>query len=198
MARAYSQDLRERVVEAGMSGLSARQAAARFGVGVSTAIASGPPGPRGRVDRTAAGPAQGLKARCSCRLPARVNCRDTAHQPARAAGPPGGGKGVSAGVGTLWRFFAARAITFKKKPPTRPSRTGPTSAPRVRRGLRISSISTRPGWCSLMRPASRQRWPVCAGAVLVASACAHRFPTVIGERRPSWRACACRASARPW
>ena len=39
MARAYSQDLRERVVEAGMSGLSARQAAARFGVGVSTAIA---------------------------------------------------------------------------------------------------------------------------------------------------------------
>ena len=39
MARAYSQDLRERVVEAGLGGLSARQAAERFGVGVSTAIA---------------------------------------------------------------------------------------------------------------------------------------------------------------
>ena len=38
MARAYSQDLRERVLTATASGTSARQAAERFGVGVSTAI----------------------------------------------------------------------------------------------------------------------------------------------------------------
>ena len=38
MARAYSQDLRERVLEAAAKGVSARQAAERFGVGVSTAI----------------------------------------------------------------------------------------------------------------------------------------------------------------
>ena len=38
MARAYSQDLRERVLEAAAKGMSARQAAERFGVGVSTAI----------------------------------------------------------------------------------------------------------------------------------------------------------------
>ena len=38
MARAYSQDLRERVLEAAAKGLSARQAAERFGVGVATAI----------------------------------------------------------------------------------------------------------------------------------------------------------------
>ena len=35
MARAYSQDLRERVIDAGTS---ARQAAERFGIGVATAI----------------------------------------------------------------------------------------------------------------------------------------------------------------
>ena len=35
MARAYSQDLRDRVIDAGMS---ARQAAERFGIGVATAI----------------------------------------------------------------------------------------------------------------------------------------------------------------
>jgi transposase len=35
MARAYSQDLRDRVVD---SGASARQAAERFGIGVATAI----------------------------------------------------------------------------------------------------------------------------------------------------------------
>ena len=38
MARAYSQDLRERVLSATAAGTSARQAAERFGVGVSTAI----------------------------------------------------------------------------------------------------------------------------------------------------------------
>jgi transposase len=38
MARAYSQDLHERVLEAATGGLSARQAAEGFGVGVSTAI----------------------------------------------------------------------------------------------------------------------------------------------------------------
>jgi len=38
MARALSEDLRSRVLQASSDGLSARQAAARFGVGVSTAI----------------------------------------------------------------------------------------------------------------------------------------------------------------
>lgn len=38
MARALSDDLRSRVLQASSDGLSARQAAARFGVGVSTAI----------------------------------------------------------------------------------------------------------------------------------------------------------------
>ncbi len=38
MARAYSQDLRDRVLKAVAAGLSARQAAARYQVGVATAI----------------------------------------------------------------------------------------------------------------------------------------------------------------
>lgn len=38
MARALSDDLRVRVLEASRGGLSARQAASRFGVGISTAI----------------------------------------------------------------------------------------------------------------------------------------------------------------
>ena len=45
MGRAYSMDLRERVVAAvAQEGLSRRQAAARFGVSDSTAINSGPSG----------------------------------------------------------------------------------------------------------------------------------------------------------
>ena len=38
MARAYSQDLRDRVIDASLAGLPARRAAARFGVGIATAI----------------------------------------------------------------------------------------------------------------------------------------------------------------
>jgi transposase len=38
MARALSNDLRSRVLQAPSDGLSARQAAIRFGVGISTAI----------------------------------------------------------------------------------------------------------------------------------------------------------------
>jgi transposase len=38
MARAYSQDLRDRVIDVALSGLPARQAAVRFGVGIATAI----------------------------------------------------------------------------------------------------------------------------------------------------------------
>ena len=39
LARAYGEDLRERVLDAAAEGASARASAARFGVGVSTAIA---------------------------------------------------------------------------------------------------------------------------------------------------------------
>lgn len=35
-------------------------------------------------------------------------------------------EGLSVGIGTLWRFFDRRGITWKKKQRTRPSRTGRT------------------------------------------------------------------------
>ena len=36
-------------------------------------------------------------------------------------------RGLAVGYGTLWRFFARRRITRKKRPHTRPSKTGRTS-----------------------------------------------------------------------
>lgn len=38
MARSYSQDLRNRVIDAAFSGKSVRGSAAHFGIGVATAI----------------------------------------------------------------------------------------------------------------------------------------------------------------
>jgi transposase len=36
-------------------------------------------------------------------------------------------RGVAVGYGTVWRFFARRRITRKKRRPTPPNRTGPIS-----------------------------------------------------------------------
>ena len=116
MARAYSQDLRERVIDAALSGPSLRQAAARFDIGVSTVI--------GWVGRL----------------------RDSGEDSARPQGRPRGLKldphkdfllplieaepdmtiekmgrrlledrGVKASVGTIWTFLARCRLTFKKK-----------------------------------------------------------------------------------
>lgn len=128
MARAYSQDLRDRVLAAAADGGSSRGAAARFGIGIKTAIEW--------VRRA----------------------RDTGETSARKQGQPPGSKldphevfllglvdgkaditlsemkeqlaaqhGVSASVTTLWRFFDARGLTFKKRAPTPPSRSARTS-----------------------------------------------------------------------
>ena len=127
MSGAYSGDLRARVLDAVDAGSSARQAAARFGVGVATAI---------RWVR---------------------RWRETGERTARKQGHPVGSKldaheayllglieqtvditldemrhrlakerGVSAGFGTLWRFFDRRGVTVKKRRAMRLSRNAPT------------------------------------------------------------------------
>lgn len=127
MARAYSQDLRDRVIDAVLSGVSARQVAARFGVGDATAIVW--------VRRA----------------------RETGERAARKQGQPRRSKldphrdyilglisetpdltitelldrlladcGVRASRATLWTFLDRCGLTFKKSPPTRASKTAQT------------------------------------------------------------------------
>jgi transposase len=124
MARAYSQDLRERVIGAALGGLSARQAAARYGVGASTAIVwvrrarntgemaarrQGQP-KRSKLDAHADFLLDLIEASCHISLNEMQACLQQE-------------RGVSAGIGTLWRFFKARAITVKKNRPR--GRAGP-------------------------------------------------------------------------
>lgn len=115
MARAYSQDLRERVLTAAAEGASARQAAERFGVGVSTAIVwirrarqSG--------ERTARRQGQPKRSKLDPHaefLLGLVNgtCDVTLNEMQARLREE---RGVSAGIGTLWRFFERRAFTWKK------------------------------------------------------------------------------------
>ena len=117
MAEPLSVDLRERVVAAIEGGMSRRQAAAHFRVGVSSAIrwmarardtGDVRPKPMGGDHRSAP-----IEAQAQFLLSMR--------QAALAE------RGLSIGVSSIWRFFARREITLKKRPRTRPSRIAPTS-----------------------------------------------------------------------
>ncbi len=128
MARALSQDLRDRVVAATDEGMSCRAAAARFGVGVATAIRwrqlarahgraiAGKPGGDQRSSKT------DIHAnRITAMLAENGDITLAEIQSGLAA------QGVHIGIGTLWRFFDRRGITRKKRPGMRSSKIVPTS-----------------------------------------------------------------------
>jgi transposase len=128
MAKALSQDLRDRVVASVDGGLSRRGAAARFGVSVSSAIrwhqlarehgraVARRPGGDQRSSKTDAHAEQimaMLKEQGDITL---AEIRSGLAE-----------RGISVGIGTLWRFFERHGITRKKRPGTRSSRTALTS-----------------------------------------------------------------------
>lgn len=125
MARAYSQDLRDRVIDAGLSGMPARQAAARFGVGIATAIvwvrrarASG--------ERTARRQGQPRRSKLDpyrdflLDLIAATEDITLVEMQERLAAE----RGIRASVGTIWTFLDRCHMTVKKRPPMPRSRTG--------------------------------------------------------------------------
>jgi transposase len=115
MPRPYSNDLRERVVAAVGHGLSARAAAGVFGVSVSSAIRWAQ---RMRTDGNPAAKPTGGDRR------SRLTAHETwllaliAEQPDLTLGEIRqrlrAEKAVTVGIGTIWRFFALRKISFKK------------------------------------------------------------------------------------
>ena len=115
MTQAYGQDLRERVlVEADRVG-SARAAAARFGVGVSTAVEWVRRAREGERTARRQGQPKGSKLdpHAAYLLGLVEDTPDITLDEMR--GRLLAERGVSAGAATLCRFFQQRAMTFKKK-----------------------------------------------------------------------------------
>lgn len=143
MARAYSQDLRERVIAASEAGLPARHAADRFGIGIATAIVwvrraretgermARPQGQprRSKLDPHGAYLQSLIDADCDITL-AEMQAKLLEDHALKAA------------IGTLWKFLDRRGLTVKKRPRTRRSRIVPTSRSGARRGSRASPTST--------------------------------------------------------
>lgn len=128
MARAYSQDLRDRVIDAALTGTSARQAAARFGVGLATAIVWVR---RARQTGERAAHKQGQPRRSKLdphrdyllELIAQTPDLTISELVERLVAE----RGVMASRATLWTFLDRCGLTFKKSPPMRASRTARTS-----------------------------------------------------------------------
>ena len=124
MARAYSQDLRERVIDAGTS---ARQAAERFGIGVATAIVWVRRAREG--ERSARKQGQPKRSKLDPHrefLLALIEAEPDitiAEMQERLRSEAG----VTVSVGTVWTFLDRAGLTFKKRLPTRPSRSARTS-----------------------------------------------------------------------
>jgi transposase len=128
MGRALSQDLRDRVVAAVANGLSCRAAAARFGVGVATAIrwrqmalehgraVAGKPGGDQRSSKT--------DAHAALIMAMLEENGDITLAEIRTGLAE---RGIAVGIGTLWRFFDRHKVTRKKSRATRSSRTVQTS-----------------------------------------------------------------------
>ena len=134
--RAYSQDLRDRVLAASDRGLSSRAVAAQFAVSVSYVVKARP-----RRDRT--GEVRALKPRQTQvrrlaghgdALRARVAAVSDATL-AELCAWLRDAHGVTVGMTALWRELARLGLTLKKSRNTPPSRTARTWSPRARLGV---------------------------------------------------------------
>ncbi len=126
MSGAYSSDLRGRVLDAVDAGSSSRQAAARFGVGVATAIRWARRW-RETGERTARKQGHPIRSKLDAHeaylfglieQTVDITLDEMRHRLAEE-------RGVRAGFGTLWRFFDRRGITVKKRRAMQANRSAP-------------------------------------------------------------------------
>jgi transposase len=145
MARAYSLDLRKRVVEAIDAGLSTRQVARQFSIGISTSGAwyrawrsSGrlEPGRQGKPKLSK------LDAHETFIL-ALVDTDERDITLAEIVEHLAVERGVKASLTTVHEFFAKRGITYKKRRRMRPNSSAQMFWQREKNGSKASSISIR-------------------------------------------------------
>jgi putative transposase len=188
MGRPYSNDLRERVVGAvEQGGMSRHQAAAHFGVAISTAIN------RVKRFRQTASAAPGRMGGHKPRAISGVHrdwliarCRDRAFTLRGLVGELAGERGLKVDYRSVWAFVHAEGLSYKKAfwPA---SKTGPTSRAAGRSGAVTSPGLIRHGSC-LSTVELRRRstgliptWHRFVVGDCVATDCSSKHPTVTGS-----------------
>jgi transposase len=116
MARPYSQDLRDRVIDAAQSGVPARQAAAQFAIGISTAIGwVGRMRDSGERSARRQGRLRGSKLDAHRDFLRRLVKATPDLTIAEIQQHLRGERGLTASTGTIWSFLDRCDLTFKKK-----------------------------------------------------------------------------------
>ncbi len=129
MARAYSQDLRDRVIDAALAGLPAQRAAVQFRIGIATAIGwvsrarqtgERAARPQGQPRRSKLDPHRAFLLGLIEATPDMTLVEMQEHLTAE--------RGITASVGTIWTFLDRCGLTVKK---TRSAKlTGTLAVPR--------------------------------------------------------------------
>lgn len=162
------------MIKAALGGVSARQAAAGYGVGISTAILWVRRAHSWEVSARRQGQPKRFKLDAHAafllkliEVTSHISLQEMQTRLKQE-------RGISAGIGTLWRFFRTRAITVKKirlRLQARAARRQGCARP----GLTGSLISTRNDRCSSMRLVRPSRWRACMDAAQEGSACGWLF-----------------------
>ena len=155
--KAYSQDLRERVLAAADDGVAVGRIAALLRVSVwyvSKVLSR-----RRRIGQTTARPQR-------CQMTPKLGDLHAAIQ-ARVSLCPDATLAelrrwlcqthkVSASNGLMWKTLSRLELTYKQSPSERPSRTGRMSPKLVPNGVRSNRAGAPASWFSLMRPGPRR------------------------------------------
>jgi len=142
MARAYSLDLRRRVIEAINCGLSTRAAAARFSIGIATAGAWHRHWRRaGNIEPGRQGQPPGSKLDVHEVFILALIDKTKDITLAEIADRVADRHGLRVCPSTVWHFLSKRGITYKKRQRTHPNNSERMSRPLARRGSTGSSIS---------------------------------------------------------
>lgn len=116
MGRALRGDLRKRVIVAIEGGLSTRAAARRFSIGIATAGAWYRSYRRtGSVHPRKQGQPSGSKLDAHEAFILKLVAEQKDITLAEIAGQLQEGRGVQACIGTIWKFFDKRGMTYKKR-----------------------------------------------------------------------------------
>ena len=157
MPAPYSQDLRERVVGFMALGRSARAAAVRFDVSVSSAIRWAQ---RWRAEGHARPRAMGGDRRSRLREHGTRVLQLVAQQPdltlREIRSALAASCGITVGLSTVYRFLGTHNLTLKKRPYTRPNRTARMSPRPGACSSAASRLSIPTAWSSSTRPGPLQ------------------------------------------
>jgi transposase len=152
MPAPYSQDLRQRVIGFMALGGSARAAAARFDVSVSSTTRWVQ---RWRAEGHARPRAMGGERRCRLREHSAKVLQLVARQPdltlQEIRSALAVSCGITVGLSTVHRFLRAHNVTLKKRPCTRPSKTARMSPRPGACSSVVSPLSTPIAWSSSTR-----------------------------------------------